>query len=148
LSFWYWYCFGSSVVFLSVALLIWSCDARFASLLRSKSRVQQQHSDTGVKKDKRPSIQAKTQEQAIVHDSISYLYHNLSRPNLSGADIGPRYSLSTLTIGNTNVCFLIYRDLNHDGFLFDHYSISPLYHFLLKYNYNKLGEYKFYPITF
>jgi hypothetical protein len=31
---------------------------------------------------------------------------NFSRPNLSGADIGPRYSLYTLTIGNTYVYIL------------------------------------------
>jgi hypothetical protein len=31
------------------------------------------------------------------------LCFNYSRPNWSGANIGPRYSLSTLTIGNTNV---------------------------------------------
>jgi hypothetical protein len=55
----------------------------------------------------------------------------LSRPNWSGADIGPRYSLSTLTIGNTyvrlliiatygsNVFYKIYRDpiSSHNHFL-------------------------------
>jgi hypothetical protein len=62
------------------------------------------------------------------------LCFNYSRPNLSGADIGPRYSLSTLTIGNTNVLVfnlsrpkprwvLIVHYLNHDGFLFYHYSL-------------------------
>jgi hypothetical protein len=57
------------------------------------------------------------------------LCFNLSLPNWSGADIGPRYSLSTLTIGNTNVLVfnlsrpkprwvLIVHYLNHDGFYF------------------------------
>jgi hypothetical protein len=51
----------------------------------------------------------KAQSQAIYH----YLNHDgyiFSRPNLSGANIGPRYSLSTLTIGNTYVCLLFIRD--------------------------------------
>jgi hypothetical protein len=35
---------------------------------------------------------------------------NSSLPNWSDADIGRRYSLLSLTIGNTNVLILIYRD--------------------------------------
>jgi hypothetical protein len=66
----------------------------------------------------------------IVHYPISYLYHILSLPNLSGADIGPRYSLSTLTIGNTNVGFLIYHYLNHDRFYLITTHFHSLDHFL------------------
>jgi hypothetical protein len=70
----------------------------------------------------------KQQSQAIIRDPISQYSINLSPDVPKGADeivhypiyqthIGPRYSLSTLTIGNTYVCFL-----------FDHYSIVLQYH--------------------
>jgi hypothetical protein len=40
-------------------------------------------------------------------DEMNHDGFNFSRPNWSGANIGPRYSLSTLTIGNTYVLLLI-----------------------------------------
>jgi hypothetical protein len=55
------------------------------------------------------------QSQAIVHYPISTMGINLSPDVPTGANIGPRYSLSTLTIGNTYV-----------GLLFYHYPISTI----------------------
>jgi hypothetical protein len=84
--------------------------------------------------DSRPQKGAfKAQSQAIYH----YMNHdgfNYSRPNWSGADIGPRYSLSTLTIGNTYVGLLIYRDSIYSLYLLKvHYPISHSTIFKLKY---------------
>jgi hypothetical protein len=58
---------------------------------------------------KRPSIQAQTQEQAIVHYPISSKWLLFDHYAINQTKIGPRYSLYTLTIGNTYVRLLIYH---------------------------------------
>jgi hypothetical protein len=72
----------------------------FDFYLWSSARSPKQRMSVGPQKG---AIQA--QSQAIYRD-LNHDGFNLSLPNWSGADIGPRYSLSTLTIGNTNVRLL------------------------------------------
>jgi hypothetical protein len=86
-------------------------------------------------------------QQAIVRDPIPRWVYLITTQliNSRQGSHGPlqtrpsiqAQSKDTLTIGNTNVSFLIYRDLNHDGFKFitTQFHTSPFFKIILIINY-------------
>jgi hypothetical protein len=119
----FWECF----VFLF--LWIWRQPTKRKQTLLQKNERSQGRSLTKRRRERGRGrlTRRKQQYQAIVHYPISPIYHNLSPDVPKGADkfiatqlirrnIGPRYSLSTLTIGNTYVCFYLITTQYHDRF--------------------------------
>jgi hypothetical protein len=100
---------GNWLYSFSVLAFCWSCLVCFGSVgLFECGKINNMTTQTqdGPKSGKTGHIRYCL---LIYRDPIDQTQTNNSRTNLSGADIGPRYSLSTLTIGNTNVRLLIYH---------------------------------------